>query len=776
VRANFQALDPLMQGPGGTPFPLLAVVGGIEAPSYSFAEVPSVGITVLETAPNRGLIFSTESPSHFYMFGDPTPQVRFAGWAGDWGGYATERLFELIADDSVLSLLSPSSRIVFQPNYVWSGASPGSPFSVTVGTTAIGMGLELADTTAPALAPKLGVGGNAGAYFPVLSTAPLRPPAGYVALYAKSNKQYYQMDDAGLEIPLVSVFNNPMTGLGDLIRGGAGGDPTRLAPGSNGQFLSLVGGLPTWAPVPPSFSNPMTALGDVITGGASGVAGRLGIGSANQVLTVIAGVPAWAAPSMVNPMTTAADLIVGGASGTPTRLGVGANTQVLTVVAGALAWQAPVSGGMTNPMSALGDLITGGASGVANRLAIGSASQVLTVVGGVPTWQAPVSGGMTNPMSSPGDLIIGAAAGSPIRLAASTNGFVLTLTAGSPAWAANAAMGNPMTAVGDLIRGGAAGAPTRLAVGANGTWLTLAAGVPAWASLPVDPGFANPMSTLGDVITGGAAGAPGRLGIGTTGQILTVAGGVPTWAANAAMANPMTGVGDVILGGTAGAPTRLAAVAAGQVFASAGVTTAPVWTATPTLSGLTLATTNPGLSINKAASGQASGISGQLGGVLRWQLLLGDTGAETGSNAGSNLTINAYTDAGAYMSSPFGITRATGDVVMNASLRLQGSGPQVFLNKSASGQQALINGQTAGVARWGIALGDSGAESGGNAGSNCSFYANSDTGAFLSTPLALMRADVTNPVQILAGGLYRQLTLGATDSGGAGFRMVRVPN
>jgi hypothetical protein len=221
----------------------------------------------------------------------------------------------------------------------------------------------------------------------------------------------------------------------------------------------------------------------------------------------------------------------------------------------------------------------------------------------------------------------------------------------------------------------------------------IAAAITAKTLTDLDLGFANPMSALGDVITGAASGVPQRLAIGATNTVLTVVGGVPTWAANAAMLNPMTTIGDVILGGAAGAPTRLAAVAAGAVLASAGVTTAPVWSTSPTLQGLVVSTTAPAVTLNKVA-GQGNAIYGQTAGVFRWVLLLGDSASETGANVGSNFALYTYTDAG----------------------------------------------------------------------------------AFLGNPFLISRSDQTNPIVVLAGGLTRALTLGATDSGGAGFRMVRVAN
>lgn len=44
-----------------------------------------------------------------------------------------------------------------------------------------------------------------------------------------------------------SGFANPMTTLGDLISGGSGGAAQRLAVGTNGEALSVVGGVPAWS-------------------------------------------------------------------------------------------------------------------------------------------------------------------------------------------------------------------------------------------------------------------------------------------------------------------------------------------------------------------------------------------------------------------------------------------------------------------------------------------------------------------------------------------------
>ena len=92
-------------------------------------------------------------------------------------------------------------------------------------------------------------------------------------------------------------MTNPMTSIRDLIVGGVGGAPTRLpGPTSEGLVLTRIGNALAWA-IATGFANPMTAAGDIIFGGANGAATRLGAGTAGQVLTMVAGAPAWVAPS-----------------------------------------------------------------------------------------------------------------------------------------------------------------------------------------------------------------------------------------------------------------------------------------------------------------------------------------------------------------------------------------------------------------------------------------------------------------------------------------------
>lgn len=241
-------------------------------------------------------------------------------------------------------------------------------------------------------------------------------------------------------LPGGGTMNNPMTTPGDVIRGGAGGSPTRVPIGSNGDVLTVSSGQPAW--LPPSggggFANPMTNQGDIIRAAAAGVAQRLAVGSNGDVLTVVAGQPAWAppaAPSMVNPMNAAGDLIRGSSGGTPQRLPKGTDGQVLTLQSGQPEWVNPQvpAGLMTNPMNAASDMVVGASGGAPNRLAVGSNGQVLTVQAGAPAWVTPPTA-MVNPMNGAGQLVTSLDGGEPFKLNAGSQGQMLVMNGGLPFW------------------------------------------------------------------------------------------------------------------------------------------------------------------------------------------------------------------------------------------------------------------------------------------------------------------------------------------------------
>jgi len=174
------------------------------------------------------------------------------------------------------------------------------------------------------------------------------------------------------------------------------------------------------------------------------------------------------------------------------------------------------------------------------------------------------------------------------------------------------------------LHGWASGVP--VSETANGHFLALAAGSSAAVSIAGGVRIRNNAGALdysyntgayvrllskltlasqatGDIMYASAADTWTRLAAGTNGHVLTLSGGVPVWAAGGGgggLSSPVgaadggTGitsyaVGDIIYASAATTLSKLAAVGVGQVLASAGVTTAPAYTATPTLTTLGLA-------------------------------------------------------------------------------------------------------------------------------------------------------------------------------------------
>ena len=134
------------------------------------------------------------------------------------------------------------------------------------------------------------------------------------------------------------------------------GATTFLAPGSNGNLLTLSGGLPVWEAVPTWNQNttgnaatatnvPYSGLtGSVPTwnqntsGTAAGLSTTLAIGSGGTGQTT-----AITAFEALSPMTTTGDIIYAPGAGTATRLGIGTNGQVLTVGGGIPGWSTPAA-------------------------------------------------------------------------------------------------------------------------------------------------------------------------------------------------------------------------------------------------------------------------------------------------------------------------------------------------------------------------------------------------------------------------------------------------
>jgi hypothetical protein len=117
---------------------------------------------------------------------------------------------------------------------------------------------------------------------------------------------------------------NPMTTAGDLIKGGAGGTPARIAVGSSGQALIVSGGVPAWGSVGlaggGTGQTTAQAAMDALAGGVTSGQYLRGNGSHVVLAAISAGdVPQLAdyAPTGLTGATTATRYVGGTTSGAP---------------------------------------------------------------------------------------------------------------------------------------------------------------------------------------------------------------------------------------------------------------------------------------------------------------------------------------------------------------------------------------------------------------------------------------------------------------------------
>jgi hypothetical protein len=161
------------------------------------------------------------------------------------------------------------------------------------------------------------------------------------------------------------------------------------------------------------------------------------------------------------------------------------------------------------------------------------------------------------------------------------------------------------------------------------------------------------------------------------------------------------------------------------------------------------------IQMNKIGDTQANDIWGTREENARWKLTLGSVTSEAGADTGSNFTITRYSDLGATLGDPFYIRRDNGDVNFNANVFIHGNqtingttltignhtNSAVLLLDKADAFWGYVQGAQNGLVRWQMFLGDNGAESGANAGSNFSLLAFDDAGNYLNTPITIYRAN-----------------------------------
>jgi hypothetical protein len=480
-------------------------------------------------------------------------------------------------------------------------------------------------------------------------------------------------------------MTNPMTAIRDLIVGGVGGAPARLpGPTSEGLVLTRIGNALAWA-IATGFANPMTAGGDLIIGGTNGAATRLGAGTVGQVLTMVSGAPAWVTPSgsagdfkadgsvqmtgglnfapLVSHSTDTASVI-------PLAKVAASNTLVVSGAAALTGLAAMPDGAQRLVQFIQGIKITHG-SGV---LELFGGADIQAEVGDWALFKAngPTNGWkMAGYSKYSGEALRGFQGGRLTRAldeaTYNDGGYgvadgVLVLTDN----ASNTALVSGGSTVSRITGGSGKGTTRRLIFPGGGTLVN--------SDTYLDlPGGADLVLQSGDVVEVLAVSATKWRVVGgmrKNGQsfasaVTSVAG--RTGAVTLAKSD----VGLANADNTADSAKPVSVAQQAALDLKAPINT-PSFTGGATVNG-TASVVDGDLSIRRtsgavqfvlnAAAGNYRYFRYLTNNSVRWDFGISN-GAESGSDAGSDFYINAFSDTAAFLSSPWGITRATGETRM----------------------------------------------------------------------------------------------------------------
>ncbi len=306
------------------------------------------------------------------------------------------------------------------------------------------------------------------------------------------------------------------------------------------SFLSVSG-----SPVTSSGTLAVSSVstrGDLLYSSATNTWGSLAIGSTGQVLTVSGGIPTWAAPATSGTVTSVSVVSANGLAGTVAN----------PTTTPAITLSTTISGILNGNGTSISGINTTGAG----EVVLQTSPTLVT-----PALGTPSSGVLTN------------ATGLPL-----TTGVTGTLGA------TNGGTGLTSATTGDLIYASGANTWHNLAVGSTGNVLTVSGGVPTWAA-PATSG----------TVTSVAMTVPAFLSV--TGSPITSSGTLAVSLSSTALpaANGGTGLtsfttGQLIYANSSSTLSGLSDVATGQVLVSGGAGVAPAYSATPTVTSITLAT------------------------------------------------------------------------------------------------------------------------------------------------------------------------------------------
>lgn len=281
--------------------------------------------------------------------------------------------------------------------------------------------------------------------------------------------------------------------------------------------------------------SPLSATGDTLYfNGTHNSA--LAIGSTGQVLTVVAGLPAWA-PVGVASLTTN-HIFVGNASNVATDVAMSGEASIVA------------SGAVTLSNAAvIAKVLTGYTSGAGTISSSDSILSAIEKLNGNDALYLPLAGGtLTGTLNGTNAIFSSTIAASNFSGSSSgtnTGDQTITLTGdvtgsgtGSFATTLAATTNATLTTLSGLTTATALASVGTITSGTwNGTAIAIANGGTGQATAAAAYNALSPMTTAGDLEYEISANTAARLGIGSTGQVLTVVAGLPAWATASSGAN-----------------------------------------------------------------------------------------------------------------------------------------------------------------------------------------------------------------------------------------------
>lgn len=307
-----------------------------------------------------------------------------------------------------------------------------------------------------------------------------------------------------------------------------------------------------------------------------------------------------------------------------------------------------------------GTMPTGGlfidASSAANNLAVFNR----TNTGAYPDAVPAAAGGTGLTSYTTGDLLYASSAAALSKLAAVAAGRVLTSagTSTAPAYSATPTLGVAGSTLGSLSMCGNVGGTVVLTPQANAgnPTLTLPNTTGTLAASAASPLSLN--ATTGQLSITGAALTKGddtnvtlTLGGSPSAALVAAASITAGWTGTLGVARGGTNlasytVGDLLYASGTTTLAQLAAVATGSVLASAGTGTAPTWSTSPTLTGLTLSGSSPGMTFAGTEGSAKSFYAGESAGAFYFKNIT-DTGGAVVFRNSANTDTAVFNGGGA---------------------------------------------------------------------------------------------------------------------------------